>query len=233
MNKQWRAYADRIDALSLRERLLVFVAVVVVAVFVMTMVFIDPALTRKKALAGGMARQQAELQTLQLLNQALEKKQAAPDAANQARRDDIRRQITAIDATLKEIQSGLVPAQRMSALLQEVLTRNPRLQLVALRTLPATPLVEKGDGGEKSAAAAAAPKAADKLRADERRVFKHGVQITVQGSYADLYDYLARLEKLSWRMFWSRASLNAGDYPRVTLTVTIYTLSLDKAWLEV
>jgi MSHA biogenesis protein MshJ len=34
-------------------------------------------------------------------------------------------------------------------------------------------------------------------------------------------------------MFWSRASLNAEDYPRLTLTVTIYTLSLDKAWLEV
>lgn len=64
-------------------------------------------------------------------------------------------------------------------------------------------------------------------------MFKHGVELRVAGSYADLYDYLQRLEKLPARMFWSRATLNAGDYPKVTLTVTIYTLSLDKAWLEV
>jgi MSHA biogenesis protein MshJ len=64
-------------------------------------------------------------------------------------------------------------------------------------------------------------------------VFKHGVQITLQGSYGDMYEYLARLEKLPWHMFWSRASLSASDYPHLTLTVTIYTLSLDKAWLVV
>ena len=67
----------------------------------------------------------------------------------------------------------------------------------------------------------------------EGNVFKHGVEVKLSGSYADLYDYLVRLEGLPSRMFWSRVSLNAEDYPRLTLTVTIYTLSLDKAWLEV
>ena len=62
-------------------------------------------------------------------------------------------------------------------------------------------------------------------------MFKHGIQVTVQGSYADLHDYLSRLEKINWRMFWARASLNTDDYPRLALTVTVYTLSLDKAWL--
>jgi len=49
-----------------------------------------------------------------------------------------------------------------------------------------------------------------------------------------LYDTAGntRLEKLPWRMFWSRATLAAAEYPRVTLKVTIYTLSLDKAWLQ-
>ena len=233
MKNWWRTYAIRIDAMSPRERAMVFLAAVAVPVFLLYILFIDPALTRVQALTAKMTQQQVELQALQIRMQALEKQRAEPDAAQVARRDDSKRRIAEIDATLKNLQSGLVPAQRMNALLQDVLKRNSRLQLIALSTLPVTPLVEKRIAGEKSAAAATAPKSPDKPAVQSSNVFKHGVQITLKGSYVDLHDYLAGLEKLQWRMFWSRASLNADDYPRLTLTVTIYTLSLEKAWLVV
>ena len=229
MKALWRKYADKIDALSLRERVMVFVTALVIVLFMIHVLFIDPLTTRSKALSGQMAQQQTDLPALQVKIQALEKDLTDPDIANRARHDGIKREIAQIDATLKDMQQSLVPAQDMQALLQEMLTRNPRLQLIALRTLPAAPLVAKHDTTDKSDAAAPGAKAA----ASADGVFKHGVRITVQGSYADLHDYLARLEKLSWHMFWSRASLNADDYPRLTLTLTIYTLSLDKAWLVV
>lgn len=233
MKKLWHTYAGRFDALSPRERAMVFFAVLAVPVFLLYTVFIDPALTRKQALAAKMAQQQIEMQALQIKLQTIEKQRAEPDAAQIARRDDSKRQIAELDAALKTLQSGLVPAQRMNALLQDMLKRNPRLQLVALSTLPAAPLVEKRAPAEKNDAAAPAPNSPDKPVAQTSNVFRHGVRITLQGSYADLHDYLAGLEKLPWRMFWSRASLSAEDYPRLTLTVTIYTLSLDKAWLVV
>lgn len=233
MIKLWQRYAARIDALTTRERVLVLVTAVAVPVFLLHTLFIDPAVTRRKALSVRMAQQQIELQALQVKLQTLEKQRADPDAAQAARRDESKRQIAEIDATLKNLQSGLVPAQQMNALLQDVLKRNPRLHLVAVTTLPAAPLVEKREPADKSAAAASSPKPPDRSGAQTGGVFKHGVQITLQGSYADLHDYLAGLEKLPWRMFWSRASLSAENHPRLTLTVTIYTLSLDKAWLVV
>lgn len=233
MKSLWRQYADKIDALAQRERIMVFAAALAALIFLMNAVFIDPVATRRKSLATRIAQQQTEMQGLQTQIAALEKKRADPDAANQARRDAIRRQIAEIDDTLKDMQHSLVPAQKMNALLQEMLERNPRLHIVTMRTLPVTPLVERPVKPEKNDDGAPGPAASGKFAAGESNVFKHGVQITLQGSYADLYDYLARLEKLSWRMFWSRASLNASDYPRLTLTVTIYTLSLDKAWLVV
>lgn len=233
MKKWWSANAARIEALSPRERAMVFVAAVAVPLFFVHILFIDPAVTRRQALTVKMTQQQTELQALQIKLQALEKQRADPDAQQAARRDESKRQIADIDATLKNLQSGLVPAQRMNALLQDMLKRNSRLQLVALTTLPAAPLVEKHEPAEKGAAAAPPPKPPAKPVAQTGNVFKHGVRITLQGSYADLHDYLAGLEKLPWRMFWSRASLSAEDYPRLTLTVTIYTLSLDKAWLVV
>lgn len=230
----WRKYADRIDALLPRERAMVFVAAVVVAVFIVQALFVEPATTRRKALSARITLQQTEMQALQMKIQAIQKQRTDPDAANQARREVVTRQITEIDGTLKDMQRTLVPAQNMKAVLQEVLARNPRLHLIAMHTLPAAPLVEKTDKPEQSTAAPGpAVKPPIKPADGARSVFKHGTQITLQGSYNDLHDYLARLEKQPWRMFWARASLNAIDYPRLTLTVTIFTLSLDKAWLEV
>ncbi|MBI3936114.1 MAG: MSHA biogenesis protein MshJ, partial [Betaproteobacteria bacterium] len=44
---------------------------------------------------------------------------------------------------------------------------------------------------------------------------------------------LVQLEKLSWQMFWGRIAMDAERYPRLTVTLTVHTLSLDKAWLIV
>jgi MSHA biogenesis protein MshJ len=64
-------------------------------------------------------------------------------------------------------------------------------------------------------------------------VFQHGFELTLQGSYADVHAYLAQLEKLPWRMFWGRISVNAEHHPRLRVTLTVLTLSLNKAWLIV
>ena len=72
MNKLWRTYAGRIDALSLRERAMVFIAAVAVPVFLLHLVYIEPAVTRKHALAVKMTQQQIELQALQIKLQGAE-----------------------------------------------------------------------------------------------------------------------------------------------------------------
>jgi MSHA biogenesis protein MshJ len=115
----------------------------------------------------------------------------------------------------------------MNALMQEVLGRDAGLQLVALRTLPAAPLIARRPGAGRDSD----PKGgASEAEAD---VYKHGVEITVRGEYANLHAYLARLERSPWRMFWWRARMAADEDTRLTMIITIYTLSLDKGWLQV
>ncbi len=236
MKSEWQKYAAKIDAMSLRERIILFGGLLLVIVYIAFMVFIDPAQQRKKVVSAELEKQRAEMQVLQIQIADLAAKRGDPDAANLARRNGLGEQIAGIEVSLKDMNQTLVPAQNMKALLQEMLTHQPRLQLVALKTLPVTPLVEKKEKAEKTEktdAANGAVPAPVNTPPVESNVFKHGVEITLQGSYADLYEYLTRVEKLQWRMFWSRASLNAEDSPRLRLTVTIYTLSLDKAWLVV
>jgi len=110
----------------------------------------------------------------------------------------------------------------MAALLEQVFNRNGRLQLASMTTLPVTLLIEPLPEAASSPAAAQEPK-----------MYKHGVQITVRGSYADLLQYLTALEKLPTRMFWGEAKLRVVQYPTAELTLALYTLSLDKTWLQV
>ena len=67
----------------------------------------------------------------------------------------------------------------------------------------------------------------------ERLIYRHGIEVTVSGAYLDLHRYLSELERLPTQLYWSSLDLEATNYPRHTLKLVVYTLSLDPAWLNV
>ncbi|HYC49026.1 MAG TPA: type II secretion system protein GspM [Burkholderiales bacterium] len=235
MKALWLKYAQQFDRLSLRERLMVFGATLLVVLYLIFAIFIDPAQTRQRVLTLQMQSQREEIALFERQRAKPGSPAADADAAVHARREALTRRIEETDQALRALEKNLVPAQRMNLVLQEVLRAEPGVQLVHLRTLPVVPLLPEAQQKPAPAAAPASAPAAKTGRRDfvEGNVYKHGVEITVRGTYVDLYNYLARLERSQWQMFWSRARLTTEQRPRLTMTVTLYTLSLDKAWLEV
>src|SRR6185369_6029720 len=56
-------------------------------------------------------------------------------------------------------------------------------------------------------------------------LYRHGVELTVEGSYADLMSYLAALEALPGpRLLWGGVKLKVERHPTVQLSLTVYTL---------
>jgi MSHA biogenesis protein MshJ len=109
---------------------------------------------------------------------------------------------------------------------------------VALKTLPPTPLVQRAgskDGkADEGAAKADAPKPAAQNPAQKSaNLYKHGVEITLSGSYPALLDYLSRLESSPQKVLWGRLDLRVEKHPKNELRLVLYTLSLDPAWLAV
>lgn len=227
MSAAWSRLAERFNKLQERERLMVFLAGIVVIVGIGFLLAIDGGLTRQKVLKDDVARQQQELAQLQAQNVELARTLAQdPDAASRQRIEQLRAELSGYESELLGVQQGLVAPERMVRVLEGMLAGDNRVRLVSLKTLPVSSLVEPAAGPDGATPAAAA--------ADEKKlVYKHGIELTVEGSYPDLVEYQARLEKLPWRMFWARSRLDAAEYPRVRLTLTLYTLSLDKAWLVV
>lgn len=231
MKAQLKQWAERIDARGLRERLLIFAVAALAVVMLVTTLALDPLQAKRKALLQQVAEQQARVSAAQTQIQTLVAAHSAdPDAANRKRLADIKARITQSDAKLASFQQGLVSSDRMAEVLKDILSRNRGVKLVSLRTLPVTTLAD--EAGAAGGAPKAAPKEGQPL--DPRAaIYKHGVEVTVEGSYADLLAYVGELEAMQWQVFWGGASLSVQTYPVSRLTLTLYTMSLEKTWLSV
>lgn len=230
--QQWRSLAERVDAMSLRERALIFLAAVLVLVTLFNSLLIDPLLARQRMLSQQIAQTQTQTNILQVQIQALVAEQNAdPDAALRARLAQLQQELAGADTILLDYRSGLVPPQQMPAMLKDMLQRNRALRLVSLKTLPTQNL--SAAAAQTAAQTASVQPASGPAPAQQAAVFRHGVEITVAGSYADLLRYLTAMESSPYRMFWGKAELKADAYPKTTLTLTLYTLSLDKTWLAI
>jgi len=110
----------------------------------------------------------------------------------------------------------------MNGLLERLLARNAGLRLLSLKTqAPQSVLHEKDPARDSDG------------KPVERSfdLYRHGVEIRLEGNYSQLQTYLAELEKLPQRLLWGPLSYRVIDYPRAEMTLTVYTLSPDKTWL--
>ncbi len=210
-------YADRLDAMSLRERVLIFLAAAVVIVAIADSALFDPISRRQKVNSQRIHQQEDEIRTMQGQVQAYAQARTGDDAnAKRQRLEKRKLELAALDRELAGRRSELVPPERMAKMLYEIVKRNPDIELVSLRSLTATGLAQSltailGSGG--------------------LALYRHGIEITVSGSYLKMLAYVGQLERLPAKIMWGNMELQAGAYPAVTLKITLYTLSPEKTWL--
>jgi MSHA biogenesis protein MshJ len=210
-----KRYVERIDSASVRERALLFGAAALVLVFIVNSALIEPLRAKQRRLVAETAQRERELRTVQaeVQRQALARA-ADPDAQNRRRAAELRAELASLEARIVAEQRRFTSPQRMREALEEMLERDKRLRLVDLKTLPITDLA--GTQGQAG-----------------RRIFRHGVELTLAGSYLDLHAYLAALERMPTQLYWGKVEMSVSAYPVTTLKLTVYTLSFDKAWLVV
>lgn len=210
------------DALAQRERTLVGVALLGGVLLIGWSLFIDPAITRLRVAERGIVDQRSQRVALQAQVLALQSPEQDPEALARAELAGFKKQLNAQNERLVTMESALVPPQRMAGLLENMIGRKSSLRLLSLRTLPVAPVLDKKEGAEVPAATKSTA-----------GLYKHGVEIKLEGSYAELADYLARLEKAPQKLLWSSVSLSTENHPKLVLTLTVFTLSLDRTWLIV
>ena len=212
--------AARIDALTLRERVLLFAASAAGIVFLAWFFGLKPVFARQQALQRQIVQQQNHIEGIDNeVRVRVEAAQVDPDAPAREQLAAVRGETEALAGSLRAMQNGLVAPERMAPLVETILRAHGRLQLVSMRTLAVEPV-----GGAQPAAAAATPDAA--------LLYRHGIEVTVRGNYLDMIGYMAALESMPTQLFWGRARLEAETWPTSRLTLSLYTLSLDAKWMK-
>ena len=212
-------YADRLDAMSLRERVLIFLAVAVVIVAIADSALFEPILRRQKANSQRIQQQEDEIRTMQTQVRAYAQARTGDSAnAKRQRLEKHKLELAALDRELAAGQSELVPPERMAKMLSEIVKRNPDIELISLRSLAATGLTQSLTPIPGSAPSGLS-------------LYRHGIEIAVSGSYLKMLNYVGQLERLPAKIMWGNMELQAGAYPVVTLKITLYTFSPEKTWL--
>jgi len=225
--------AARMDALSLRERGMVFGATVAVLAFAGHTFVLAPQDAKQAALRTQIEQQQAASAAIDgEITARVEGSRIDPDAQSRARLNTMQQEMGQLGSQLLALEHGLVPPERMGPLVDGILRANGRLKLVSMRTLPAEPLAAPGVAPAAAAAPAANAGAAPAAASDVPLLYRHGVEVTVRGNYLDMVDYMSALDAMPTRMFWGRARLDVETYPGARLTLTLHTLSLDRQWMK-
>ncbi len=216
--------AERINALGLRERIFIFLAAALTLITALHIFLINPVLTRQKQVSQQVMETQLKISELNMQIQALSiKDHADPNAPLRARLIQLQTETENINQDLRGLKNGLITPQQIPMLLKEILRGNNSLHLMSLKTLPAQSLSKTPDiTTTENNTSSPVP---------DLGAYKHGFEITLEGTYLDILSYLSRIETSPWRVFWGEITLNADDYPKATLTLKLYTLSLNQEWL--
>lgn len=238
MSAQWAQWAEKFAALTRRERIIVASALLLGGGFLIFNFWIDPFMIAARGASKAELAARTELVQQQAQIAALAAQNADPDASNRKRLAQARQELAKVGERLASFEAGMVPPARMQAFLEGLLARNRALELLGLKTLPVT-LVGAPAPAEKPAAAvgAIAQPAQDpdknKPGGAAEGIYQHGIEIRLAGSYNDLLNYLAELERMPQRVMWNSVSLTVEKHPRNIMVLRVYTLSLDRNWLIV
>jgi MSHA biogenesis protein MshJ len=195
MKAFWLQQARRINALTLRERAIMFVSLAVAMAAAADALVLSPKMAEQRAMVAELRKQKTELDGLR--TQAAGSSAAPGPDTPEGRLQQVRAQRAAVDGELQRRSAVDGAATRLPELLERVLQRHAGLSLLSLATA-APPVVREG---EAAAAAQALP--------------LQGVDLSVSGSYPDLARYLADIETALPGVRWSELRVSSQVQPPV------------------
>lgn len=222
MSSKLTPVITKIDSYSLRERVLLLLGALAVLVGIWQLAIELPQERQRALLMAELERvhsaQSAQATQIATLSGTLN------GTLGQAASDPLRAEHAALQARLAELDDelaglthGLVSAEQLPRILQDVLLSTTRLRLVRVQTLPVKEL----------------PLTGSDVQDGTTGVYRHSVALQVSGTYFEVLDFLQTLEGLPWRFYWDRLDYRLQTYPRGLIDIRVYTLSTEEGLLGV
>lgn len=237
--EQLQTISNKWLALSMRERWMIFGAGLFAVVGMMDTFLLEP--QRQQ-----LVSTQEEITKFQKDSAALTEKltamasQAAPQATTKAFQqqiDETKQKIASQSADLVKVSSYMVSPDEMVTLLKKLLQKHADVQVLEMQSLPVVDFIEKqrkqmdATNTAQSANSATPAVSADAWN-NVPHIYQHAVKVRLKGKYFALMAYAQSLKAIGHSLAWESAELK-GDYPESELSLQVYTLSGENAWLGI
>jgi len=205
------------DQREKRERIVLLVCAIVVVVFLLNLLVLEPITQQRRKAVKSVSNLRAELDNLVLEEAIVVERQANdPDKKKRLRVETLETELIKLRQQLEGNIVNLVAPADMPALLKDLLTQQKKLKLVKLENLP--------------------PELVDlNLPTDENVVvpnlYRHGLSLEFSGDYLTILKYLKQLEQLPRALAWEDITIETADYPQATVHLQVYTLSMSEGWI--
>lgn len=215
MNNKILEAAEKINALSLRERLMVFVTIIVLTGFAWWNLYALPVSNQSKELDRQNGTLEIEIQTLNATSAAIQKRiKEGVHKTKQQKLTLLRNELRKVKELLNKKTQALIEPNEMFDLMQQLLFAESRLKLTGMKRKSVEPVFKN----EQSETA-------------QPQVYRHVLQASFEGKYNHILKYIQKMENLQWMLIWDRITLETTEYPLIGVTIEISTLSDNRNWV--
>lgn len=217
---------EKIDARVLRERVLLFLCALAVLFMLWNLVVQSHFDLKTKALRADIEKVATERKQTEAQITAFVMATASDPAILKKKEiESLQQRVAEVEAKLTGLSQGLVSAEELPKILEEVLLRTASVNLLTVKTLPTTELMLT----KVDTSAPDSPKAIEQGAG----VYKHGVLLKISGNYVQLVQLLTAIEALEWKFYWEGLDYKVTQYPEAEIFIRVFTLSSDEGRLGV
>ena len=224
MREQLSQLKDKFDQLSKRERYIIILMLLAVVFFIWDQLFYSPLNGKVAAASGQMETMHAQISvhSSEFASLASTLKDN-PNRQLQHRIQAVENNVAKLHQKIGQLTADLIPPEQMTQVLEKVLNQNRGLKLIRVKSLPVEQIGLNEDSAREKGQA----------DPDSGALYRHGVELELEGSFFQIIAYLKDLEKMPWRLVWSNLEYEVQQYPIAVVRLRIDTLSTDSGWIRV
>ena len=238
------ALIEKIDNLTIRERAIILFGILAVLYTLWDSFLMQPLQNQQKVTKAELQQKQATQVALNAqVQKIIEDNKKDPNKELEKKLQELKAELNTTNSDIKVSTAHLVSPKNMAKILQTILDKTNGLTLVQAKGLGATTLLQndkkiqddnkKDSVGKSGKNEQATEQTSEPPPEDMGNAYKHGLRIEFEGDYMTTLRYLHELESLDWKFFWDSIELKVEEYPRARVAIQVFTLSLDKNWIDV
>lgn len=221
MNTQIKALEEKYNVRTLRERVMIAIAVFSIIYFFWYNVLYSYFLASNEEVTKSLQNIKSQISQIESqIDNISTIVGRDPTSALILQSKTLKSENEILNQKIRDYVKNMVPPTDMDEMLNDIIQKTSGMTVLSIENLAVTPLFETKNININGKDA-------------EFQVFNHGIKIQLQGVYFDTLRFLKALEEQKLNVIWDSFSYEVIKYPNAKITLELNTLSLEKGWIGV